>query len=70
MEGVVRVSFVCLGNICRSPTAEAVTLREHLSFVELPDNNYQPRYDDPRAGYGGLTYVDYSAPIGALMQMR
>ena len=47
-----------------TPTAEAVTLREHLSFVELPDNNYKPRYDDPRAGYGGLTYVDYSVPIG------
>jgi hypothetical protein len=53
-----------------TPTAEAVTLREHLSFVELPDNNYKPRYDDPRAGYGGLTYVDYSVPIGDMMQMR
>ncbi len=38
-----------------TPTAEAVTLREHASLVELPDNNYKPRYDDPRAGYGGLT---------------
>jgi len=47
-----------------TPTAEAVTLREHYSLVELPDDNYQPRYDDPRAGYGGLTYVDYSVPIG------
>ena len=53
-----------------TPTAEAVTLREHVSFVELPDNNYKPRYDDPRAGYGGLTYVDYSVPIGEVMQMR
>jgi hypothetical protein len=53
-----------------TPTAEAVTLREHLSFVELPDNNYKPRYDDPRGGYGGLTYVDYSVPIGDMMQMR
>src|SRR3954462_11730788 len=53
-----------------TPTAEAVTLREHLSFVELPDNNYKPRYDDPRTGYGGLTYVDYSVPIGDMMQMR
>jgi Met-zincin/Domain of unknown function (DUF5117) len=53
-----------------TPTAEAVTLREHLSFVELPDSNYKPRYDDPRAGYGGLTYVDYSVPIGEMMQMR
>src|SRR5215510_10893979 len=53
-----------------TPTAEAVTMREHVSLVELPDNNYKPRYDDPRAGYGGLTYVDYSVPIGEQMQMR
>ena len=53
-----------------TPTAEAVTMREHVSLVELPDNNYKPRYDDPRAGYGGLTYVDYSVPIGEPMQMR
>ena len=38
-----------------TPTAEAVTLREHYSLVELPDGNYTPRDDDPRAGYGGLT---------------
>ena len=36
-----------------TPTPDAVTLREHASFVELPDNNYTPRTDDPRAGYGG-----------------
>ncbi len=53
-----------------TPTAEAVTLREHVSLVELPDTNYKPRYDDPRAGYGGLTYLDYSVPIGEPMQMR
>ena len=53
-----------------TPTAEAVTLREHVSFVELPDNNYKPRYDDPRGGYGGLSFVDYSVPIGEPMQMR
>ena len=53
-----------------TPTAEAVTLREHYSLVELPDGNYKPRYDDPRAGYGGLTYVDYSTPIGEPMVKR
>ena len=52
------------------PTANAVTLREHASLVELPDNNYTPRVDDPRAGYGGLTFLDYSAPVGEPMQMR
>ena len=50
-----------------TPTAEAVTLREHYSLVELPDNKFQPREDDPRAGYGGITYVDYSVPIGEPM---
>jgi hypothetical protein len=53
-----------------TPTAEAVTLRAHYSLVELPDDNYQPRYDDPRAGYGGLNFVDYSTPIGEPMVRR
>jgi hypothetical protein len=53
-----------------TPVAEAVTLREHYSLVELPDGNYQPRIDDPRAGYGGLSYVDYSTPIGEPMVKR
>ncbi|MGA2739739.1 MAG: zinc-dependent metalloprotease [Bryobacteraceae bacterium] len=53
-----------------TPTAEAVTLREHYSLVELPDNNYVPRLDDPRAGYGGPSFVDYSTPIGEPMVRR
>jgi hypothetical protein len=53
-----------------TPTAEAVTLREHYSLVELPDGNFKPRIDDPRAGYGGLNFVDYSTPIGEPMVMR
>ena len=47
-----------------TPTADSVTLREHHSFAELPDANYKTRYDDPRAGYGGLQYMDYAAPLG------
>ena len=53
-----------------TPTADAVTLREHHTFAELPDNNYTPRFDDPRAGYGGLQYVDYAAPLGTPMVQR
>lgn len=51
-------------------SADAVTLREHASFVELPDSNFTPRFDDPRAGYGGGSYVDYSTPIGDPMVVR
>jgi hypothetical protein len=53
-----------------TPNAEAVTLREHYSLVELPDGNYKPRLDDPRAGYFGPSYVDYSTPIGEPMVKR
>jgi Met-zincin/Domain of unknown function (DUF5117) len=53
-----------------TPTADVVTMREHISLVELPDGNYKTRVDDPRAGYGGLNYVDYSVPIGEPMVMR
>lgn len=53
-----------------TPSPEAVTLREHVSFVELPDGDFQPRVDDPRAGYGGITFVDYSQPIAEPIQFR
>ncbi len=53
-----------------TPTPDAVTLREHYSLVELPDSKYLLREDDPRGGYGGLAYVDYSTPIGEPMMKR
>ena len=53
-----------------TPSPEAVTLREHASFVELPDGNFTPRVDDPRAGYGGLSFVDYSQPMAEPIQFR
>jgi hypothetical protein len=54
-----------------TPSPEAVTLRQHASFVELPDmSTYTPRLDDPRAGYGGATFVDFSQPISEGIQFR
>jgi hypothetical protein len=47
-----------------SPAADAVTMRAHYSLVELPDGNYRMRHNDPRSGYSGFTFVDYSVPIG------
>ncbi|MEX0845988.1 MAG: zinc-dependent metalloprotease [Balneolaceae bacterium] len=45
------------------PTPEAITVRQHHSFVELPDDGYEKREYDPRAGYFGITYQDYGTPI-------
>jgi len=53
-----------------APNASAVTLRQHHSFIELPDNNYTPRLSDPRSAFGGVSYVDYAAPIGTDMRTR
>jgi len=47
-----------------TPTPDAITVRQHHSFVQLPDDNYTPRKFDPRAGYFGISYQDYSTPIG------
>lgn len=46
-----------------TPTPDAVTVRTHHSFVELPDNDYTPRVFDPRSGYFFISYQDYATPI-------
>lgn len=42
-----RVLFICMGNICRSPAAEAVFLKR------LADRNLEHRFDVESAGTGG-----------------
>jgi hypothetical protein len=51
-----------------TPSVEAITLRMHHSFVELPDNNYQPRQYDIRSGFFGTTYFDYGSDISEPIQ--
>ncbi|MCU0382106.1 MAG: DUF5117 domain-containing protein, partial [Chitinophagaceae bacterium] len=46
-----------------TPSPEAITLRMHHSFVQLPDKGYEPRTFDPRAGYFNTSYFDYSTPV-------
>jgi hypothetical protein len=52
------------------PTPEAMTVRQHHSLIQLPDGNYTPRLQDPRAGYFGISYVDYAAPFGKDVRTR
>lgn len=60
------------GNFIRSvtPTPNSVTVRQHHSFVQLPDNNYRPRKFDPRAGYFGISYYDYATPVQEPIEKR
>ncbi len=44
-----------------TPSSEAITLRVHHSFVQLPTDQYKPRKYDIRSGYFGISYFDYSS---------
>ena len=51
-------------------TGESASIRVHHSIVELPDSAYKPRRFDPRAGYFGISYEDFAAPLGEPMSKR
>ncbi len=53
-----------------APTPEIVSLRQHLSFVELPDLNYKPRVYHPYSGYFAMSYFDYATPINQPIEKR
>lgn len=53
-----------------APSAEAITLGLHHSIMELPEPGYEPREYDPRSGFFGMTYRDYSTPLGQSMIKR
>lgn len=53
-----------------TPSSNAITVRQHHSFVQLPDDNYKPRKFDPRAGYFGTSYYDYATPISEPIEKR
>lgn len=53
-----------------APDAEAITLREHYSFVRLPEAGFQPRVFDPRSSALGMSYADYATPLGEPLQKR
>lgn len=72
VETIITLTSDDPGPLVRStaPTAQAVTLRQHHSFVELPDDNYKPRKLDPRVGMNGMTFYDYASPITDPIEKR
>lgn len=53
-----------------APSPNAVTLREHHSFIQLPDLQYTPRKLDPRAPSFGILFYDYASPINEPVEKR
>lgn len=60
------------GNFVSSvaPSAEAISLRMHHSFVQLPDTGYKPRQFDPRSAFIARSFYDYSTPVTEPIQKR
>ncbi|MEP7364624.1 MAG: zinc-dependent metalloprotease [Acidobacteriota bacterium] len=67
VEATITLAGDPLGAFVRAvtPSPESVTVREHHSFIALPDKAYTPRGGDPRSGFNAISYMDFGTPIGA-----
>ncbi|MCR9229276.1 MAG: DUF5117 domain-containing protein, partial [Flavobacteriaceae bacterium] len=46
-----------------APNASLVTVAQHHSLIELPDDNFEKRDFDPRSGGYPFSYYDYATPV-------
>ena len=46
-----------------TPSSNSVSVKQHHSFVALPDIPFTPRDFDPRSGAIPFSYYDYSTPV-------
>jgi hypothetical protein len=53
-----------------SPDASLVSVNQHHSFIELPDNNYKPRKFDTRSGGYPMSYLDFATPVNESITKR
>jgi len=53
-----------------TPVPDAVTVREHHSFVALPEPGFKPRRLDPRVGMFGVEVYDYASPFTGPLERR
>lgn len=72
VEMTITLTGQATGGELRSvtPSSDAVTVRQRHSFIELPDNKYKPREFDTRAGYGSISYMDFTTPISEPIMKR
>lgn len=50
------------------PSPLTLSVREHHSFVQLPEPGYEPREADPRVGFFGSHFDDFSQPFDKPLQ--
>jgi len=52
------------------PDTHILSVREHHSFVSLPQAGFEPRESDPRVGFFGETFQDFSQPYDRPLARR
>tara|TARA_R110002096_G_scaffold416576_3_gene619620 strand:- start:60159 stop:62573 length:2415 start_codon:yes stop_codon:yes gene_type:complete len=60
------------GGFVRSVAANPniITLKQRISFIELPDDNYKPRMFHPAMSFNSTEVVDYGTPITEAIEKR
>jgi hypothetical protein len=53
-----------------TPSADAITVRQHHSFIQLPDANYRMRRYDPRSGFLSTSWMDYATAFDQPIRQR
>ncbi|WP_298757353.1 zinc-dependent metalloprotease [uncultured Psychroserpens sp.] len=53
-----------------TPTSSLVSVIQHHSFIELPDDGYKMRAFDVRCGAISMSYLDYATPIQEPIRKR
>ncbi|MGE0131212.1 MAG: zinc-dependent metalloprotease [Blastocatellales bacterium] len=72
VETVITLAGEEPGGLLRgvTPTANSVTVRQHHSFVELPNGGYKPRLYDPRVSAMPMMFYDYASSFSEPIEKR
>jgi len=65
LEAIISFSGKPTGDFVKNVAVipSLLTIRQHHSFIQLPDSNYTPRAFHPESGYFYTRYSDYAKPI-------
>jgi len=61
IENILTFASESAGRTINNPEAGVVTIHEHISLLALPEAGYKPRIGDPRVGFFGERFDDFSS---------
>jgi hypothetical protein len=72
IEAILTYQGKTPGNWLKSiaPDPENITVRQHHSFIKLPDDEYKPRRFDIRSSYFSSNFMDYAVPVTDPIEKR